>query len=169
MAEAPAKEGSKLKSIILIAIIVVLLLVIAVGATLFFTGALSHDKAAQDKAAGKPAGEKTVEPQKPPLYLSITPALVVNFQNPQQARFLQVGIDVMARDQKILDAVKQNMPAIRNRLIILLSAQKYADINSPAGKEHLRKQTLQSINDALKESGAKEQVEQVYFTSFVMQ
>jgi len=168
MAEAQSQEAPKSKHLLLIVVIVVLLLVIAVGATLFFTGAFGHKNAASGKDASA-ATEAAAEVKKPPLYLSITPPLVVNFQNPQPARFLQVGIDVMARDKKILDEVKQNMPAIRNRLIILLSGQKYAQINSPEGKQTLRKQVLDSINEALDEAGVKEKVEKVYFTSFVMQ
>ena len=161
--EQPQKGGSKLKMIIIIAVVVVLLLVAGIGATLFFTGAFSKKGGTGANAA------HATEKKHPPIYFSIQPAMVVNFQNPTQARYLQVAIDVMARDPKVIEEVKTNMPAIRNRLIILLSAQHYKEISTPDGKQKLRKAVLDSINAVLKESGASGKVEQVYFTNFVMQ
>ncbi|WP_455385728.1 flagellar basal body-associated FliL family protein [Acidihalobacter prosperus] len=161
--EQPQKGGSKLKMIIIIAVVVVLLLVAGIGATLFFTGAFSKKGGTGANAA------HAVETKHPPIYFSIQPAMVVNFQNPTQARYLQVAIDVMARDPKVIEEVKTNMPAIRNRLIILLSAQHYDEISTPDGKQKLRKEVLDSINAVLKESGASGKIEQVYFTNFVMQ
>jgi flagellar FliL protein len=161
--EQPEKSGSNMKKIIIIAVVVVLLLVVGVGAALFFTGAFSKKGPANGNAA------HAAVVKKPPIYFSIQPAMVVNFQNPTQARYLQVAIDVMARDPKVIEEVKANMPAIRNRLIILLSAQQYNEISTPTGKQKLRKDVLDSINAVLKGSGASGQIEQVYFTNFVMQ
>lgn len=162
--EQPQKGGSKLKMIIIIAVVVVLLLVAGIGAALFFTGAFSAKKGGGGANAAHAAVAKH-----PPIYFSIQPAMVVNFQNPTQARYLQVAIDVMARDPKVIKEVKNNMPAIRNRLIILLSAQHYDRISTPDGKQKLRKEVRDSINAVLKEAGASGQIEQVYFTNFVMQ
>jgi flagellar protein FliL len=161
--EQPQKGGSKLKMIIIIAVVVVLLLVAGVGATLFFTGAFS-----KKGGAGADTAHAT-QAKHPPIYFSIQPAMVVNFQNPTKARYLQVAIDVMAREPKVIEEVKTNMPAIRNRLIILLSGQSYEDISTAQGKEKLRKEVLDSINKVLKEAGAHGEIEQVYFTNFVMQ
>ncbi|AOV16637.1 hypothetical protein BJI67_05765 [Acidihalobacter aeolianus] len=163
MAEAaqPAQGGSKTKLIIIISVVVLLVLGLGIGATLYLTGVFSHKK------AGAHATESV--PKKPAIYLSIEPALVVNLGPDQPVRFLQVGIDVMARSHKIIDAVKQNMPAVRNRLISLLSGQKYAVVSTQAGKEALRKQVLENINEVLKANGETKPVEQVYFTNFVMQ
>ena len=162
--DKPEKSGSKLKMIIIIAVIVVLLLAIGIGATLFLTGAFSK----KSGAAGKTPHAAVVKKHKP-VYFAIKPALVVNFQNPTQARYLQVSIDLMTRDPKLVEELKTNMPAIRNRLIILLSAQKYAQISTAAGKQKLRKEVLASINDVLKQANAGGKVEKVYFTNFVMQ
>ncbi|OBS09816.1 flagellar basal body-associated FliL family protein [Acidihalobacter prosperus] len=160
----PAKSGSKVKLIVIVSVVVVLVLGLGIGATLFFTGAFSS-KAHK----GETAQAEAPAPKKPAIYLSIEPAMVVNLGPDQPVRFLQLGIDVMARDQKAIDAVKENMPAVRNRLISLLSGQKYAVVSTPEGKEALRKQVLASINAVLKDSGDKHLIEQVYFTNFVMQ
>lgn len=162
--DKPEKGGSKLKKIIIIAVIVLLLLVIGIGAALFVTGALSKKNA----TAGQ-ASHAAVVKKHPPVYFSIKPALVVNFQDPTRARYLQVSIDVMTRDPKVVGELKTNMPAIRNRLIILLSAQKYAQISTAAGKQKLRKEVLASINDVLKQANASGKANKVYFTNFVMQ
>ncbi|AOU98463.1 hypothetical protein BI364_11305 [Acidihalobacter yilgarnensis] len=160
----PAKGGSKTKLIVIISVIVLLVLGLGIGATLFLTGAFSHKADKADKAH-----TEAPAPKKPAIYMSIEPALVVNLGPDQPVRFLQIGIDVMAREQKVIDAVKENMPAIRNRLISLLSGQKYAVVSTPDGKETLRKQVLASINEVLKAAGDQHLVEQVYFTNFVMQ
>ncbi|WP_232225013.1 flagellar basal body-associated FliL family protein [Acidihalobacter ferrooxydans] len=151
-----------MKLIIIASVAAVVLLIAAVGATLFLTGALN-------KKSASAATHETAPPLKPPVYFSITPPLVVNFQHPTQARFLQVGIDVMARDPHVIEELKTNMPAIRNRLIILLSAQSYNELSTPAGKEKLRKEVLDSINTELKKAGVHGHVDNVYFTNFVMQ
>ncbi len=166
MAKGAAKKeesgGSKMKIIIIAAVGISVLLVAAVGGTLFMTGALTKKSASSATQAAAPV-------QAPPVYFSIKPPLVVNFQHPTQARFLQIGIDVMARDPHVIEAVKANMPAIRNRLIILLSAQSYDQISTPAGKEKLRKEVLASINEELHKAGVHGKVADVYFTNFVMQ
>lgn len=174
--DKPEKSGSRLRTIILIVVIVVLLLVIAVGATIFFLGGLSRH------SHGKSHHGHTTVVKPPPIYFAIKPAMIVNFQNPTKARYLQVGIDVMTRDKKVIKSIKADMPAIRNRLIILLSDQKYAQISTPAGKEKLRLEVRKSINSVLKKNSnnskekgsdhsksTADKVDKIYFTKFVMQ
>ena len=136
---------------------------VGLGATLFLTHAFSHPPAKSHAAAAqKPSG--------PPLYLALDPAFVVNFQADQLVRFLQVSIEVMSRDQKTLDLLKNNDPVLRNDLLILLGNQKYSVISTPAGKEQLRAEALAAIRKDLAQAGGDpNKLEAVYFTSFVMQ
>jgi flagellar FliL protein len=76
----------------------------------------------------------------------------------------------MTRDQGTADLVKQHDPVIRNDLLLLLSNQTYETISSREGKENLRAEALQVVAKAIEaEGGEGEKVEQLYFTSFVMQ
>lgn len=147
---------------------IVLLLLVAVGgsiaAVLYITGAKADASAAKTAAAADQALRK-------PLYLSLDPPLVVNFQHHGQVSYLQAGIDVMSRSQSVLDQIKANMPVVRNDLILLLSNQQYDTLTTREGKEKLRREALQVVRDVLAKAtgGDGSGVEQIYFTAFVMQ
>ena len=158
-AEAPGKGRRRVPRLIII--VGVAVLVIGLGAAFFLTRSPSagHAKTA---TAHDPAG--------PPLYLALDPPFVVNFQADQLVRFLQVSVEVMSRDPKTLELLKDNDPLLRNDLLILLANQKYSVIATPAGKEQLRLDALAAIRkDLAQEGGDPKRVEAVYFTSFVMQ
>lgn len=142
-------------------IIGAVLLIGGVGAAFVLTRSspASHAKAAAPK---KPVG--------PPLYLALDPPFVVNFQADQLVRFLQVSVEVMSRDPKTLEVLKDNDPVVRNDLLILLANQKYSALATSAGKEQLRVDALAAIRKDLAQSGGDPKLlEAVYFTSFVMQ
>ena len=160
-AGAAASTAGKRRIPWLIIIIGAVLVVGGIGAALVLTHSSkpAHSKAA---SAAKPSG--------PPLYLALDPPFVVNFQADQLVRFLQVSIEVMSRDPKTVDLVKNNDPLVRNDLLILLANQKYSAISTPAGKEQLRTDSLAVIRkDVAQAGGDPKLVEAVYFTSFVMQ
>lgn len=95
---------------------------------------------------------------------------MVNFQADQLVRFLQVTVEVMSRDQKTLDLLKNNDPVVRNDLLMLFGNQQYTVLATPAGKEQLRASALAAIRkDVAQAGGDPKRVEAVYFTSFVMQ
>ena len=126
-----------------------------------------------EASAPAPAGEATAEagPHKAaPLYYKFDPAFVVNFGSPGNVRYLQIMIEAMSRDAKIMDELKVVEPAIRNDLMLLFSSQQYEDLLTQDGKEKLRKATLDSVRKALAaEGGNPEALENVYFTSLVIQ
>lgn len=146
----------------LIIIIGAVLAVGGIGAALVLTHSSSKTTHSKAAAAPKPSG--------PPLYLALDPPFVVNFQADQLVRFLQVSVEVMSRDPKTVDLLKNNDPLVRNDLLILLANQKYSVISTPAGKEQLRTDSLAVIRkDVAQAGGDPKLVEAVYFTSFVMQ
>jgi flagellar FliL protein len=148
----------------LIVSIAVALLAVAGGAALVLTHAFDRSRAgaAHAAAAGKPVG--------PPLYLALDPPFVVNFQADQLVRFLQVSVELMSRDPKTLELLKDNDPVVRNDLLILFANQKYSVLATPAGKEQLRADALTAARRDLAQAGGDpNKLEAVYFTSFVMQ
>jgi flagellar protein FliL len=139
------------------------LLIAGVGAALYLTHAFGGAAASHSRAADK-------KPQGPPLYLALDPPFVVNFQADQIVRFLQVSMQVMSRDPKTLELLKDNDPVVRNDLLILFANQQYSVLATPAGKEQLRTNALAAIRKDLAQAGGDpSRVEAVYFTSFVMQ
>ncbi len=105
----------------------------------------------------------------PALYFELRPAFVVNLSGPDSSRFLQVEVDLMARDQAVLNAIQAHNPAIRNALLLLFGSQRAADLQTREGKEALQRNVLDSINDILASREEGLAVEEIYFSSFVMQ
>jgi flagellar FliL protein len=123
------------------------------------------------KPEPKPAAEehKAEGSGKPAQYYSFDPPLVVNFDDSQAVRFLQLQIDVMARDEKVIEAVKQNSPAIRNNLLMLMNNRDYKTLMTREGKEGLRQECLKEVQRILKKETGAPGVEDLYFSSFVVQ
>lgn len=102
-------------------------------------------------------------------YMALDPAFVVNLEDPDDARYLQVEIQVMTRESVALDLVKAHMPRIRNSLILLFGQQKTSDLATREGKEKLQAAALAEIQKVMQVETGKPVVEAAYFTSFVMQ
>ncbi|MBM7126299.1 flagellar basal body-associated FliL family protein [Dyella flava] len=106
---------------------------------------------------------------KPELYLPLDPAFVVNFQDQDSTRYLQVGVTVMTHDQNAVQAMKDSDPVIRNALVMLFSSQTYAGLSDTAGKKKLQAQALDAVRKIVSDKTGKPDVDALYFTSFVMQ
>jgi len=110
------------------------------------------------------------EPARPPLYVALDPPFVVNFEGEQLVRFLQVTVQVLTREPETQELLKVNDPVIRNDLLMLFANQKYEVVAQREGKEKLRMEALKSIKHVVETNGGKpDSIENVYFTSFVMQ
>jgi flagellar FliL protein len=164
---------SKSKLLIIIAIVVVLLGVSA-AATLALTGALSGGEAVVATADEGPSGGGVKQPREvsaraPLNYVPLDPPFVVNFSADSDIRFLQVTVEAGTRDPAVVERIKEHRPAIRNSLVMLFSSQDPYELNSREGKEKLRSETLGEIRKVLKNETGDAGVENVFFTSFVMQ
>ncbi len=155
--EGAAKKGKKLK-VIIIALLVLVLLGGGGFAYWFFAVHGKADSGA--KAAAK------VEPNLPPTYSVLDP-FTVNLRDPGVA--MQAGITLKVHDEKVDEAIKQRMPEIRDRILLILSSQQSADLMTAAGKENLGKQIAVAVNKILDVKDPKDGVTQVLFTSFIIQ
>jgi flagellar protein FliL len=123
-----------------------------------------------NKTHGKVVVAKAKEPLAPPLYVGLEPPFVVNFEGEQLVRFLQMSVQVMTRDPATVELLKANDPVVRNDLLLLFANQKYEVVATRAGKEKLRSDALTAIRHVVETGGGKpDHIEQIYFTSFVMQ
>jgi len=160
--DAPAPRKGKGKGM-LIALIAGAVILAAGGAGAWYLMSGPQAKSTDSKAQpAVPAG--------PALYVPLDPPFVTNFEADQVVRFLQITVQVMTHDPATAEMVKANDPLIRNDLLLLFGNQKYSEIATREGKEHLRAQALETVRRAVAGNGGKsERVEAVYFTSFVMQ
>lgn len=183
--KTPKKKGKLLK-IIVIVVSVLVLLGGTVGGTMYFTGAFTHDEgnaaaestdtadtannegdaASKDKKGKKGSKKKA---KSVPNYYAFDPAFIVNFVENNQIRYLQITMEIMTRDETVIEDIKTHMPVIRNNLVLVFSNQTYDTLSTAAGKQKMRDEALAEIQQILKNETGKAGVEAVYFTSFVMQ
>ncbi|RDS82080.1 flagellar basal body protein FliL [Dyella monticola] len=119
--------------------------------------------------SGKGSAAAAQAPKTPELFLPLDPAFVVNFQDQDSTRYLQVGVTVMTHDPVAVQAMKDSDPVIRNALVMLFSSQTYATLSDTAGKKKLQDQALDAVRKIVADKTGKPDVEALYFTSFVMQ
>ena len=160
-AEAAASTGSgKGKLLLIVGALVVVLA--GGGGAWFLLGGDNKERA--DVAA---ADEAPKVEQRDAAYLPLEKFLV-NFDHKGGIRYIQTDIQLMAYDPKVLERVERNMPAVRNRVIMLLSDQDFDALRTVAGKEALREDVLTAVNEVLKLTGP-DAVQEAFFTSFVLQ
>lgn len=152
----PGTDGRKNKKSLLI---IILIAVIAIGAgaggTWYVMNVLGDEESAQPK-------------EKPITFVDLD-IFTVNLQPEENNQYLQVGLTVKTRETPVVAAIPKQMPDIRNRILLLLSSMKAADIASIAGKQQLSQQIADEIKQSLGSAELQEDVLEVLFTSFVIQ
>lgn len=145
-------------------IIVALLVVGGSGAWFYFSS---------ENPAIEATSNKAIEARGESYYLALEPPFIVNFVYKDTLRYLQMTLSVMSHEPKILEQVSHHMPAIRHRLIMLISNKGFDELNGKENKEVLRDEMLFEIRNIIQAEQNKThnpgQVEAVYFTGYVMQ
>lgn len=159
-AAAPAAAGGNKKLIIIMAG-VVLLAVIGAGTAIALKSAGGDSKHAAAAQHEEPAHES--------VYINIKPEFVVNFRDKAgHSKFLKADLSVVTKDAEIEKAIEKHMPAIRNALVMLLSAQVYEDLLPSEGKEKLRADALAGVQAVMQAQLGKPGIEDLFFVNFVM-
>ncbi len=148
---APKKKSGLLK-------IVIALVVLAGGA------------AAAWYAMEKPAtANNAAAPQeKPPVFVTLE-SFTVNLQPDNGEQYLQVGLVLKVAESVTVDAVKLQMPEIRNRILLLLSSKKASEISTVAGKQQLSAEIMNEARQSIAPPKIQQGIINVFFTSFVIQ
>ena len=142
---SPAASGSKKKLFLLIGV-AVLLVAISVGGTI---GALKLMSPSDDEEAEDEEVAEEVVPLAPAIYFQMTPNFTINFNINGRQRFLQAEVTLMYRDPVLEPVLKLHMPAIRNGLVMLFSNKNFDELQTPEGKENLRKEAFDTIQGIL--------------------
>jgi flagellar FliL protein len=160
---APRKSKSKKGLLITIAAVIVL----AGGGAGVYFGFLRDTGDAHKTGAAKKEEPKV---RLPAQFVSMDPPFVVNFEPGSSSRFLQIAVELMTRNPEMVEFLKRNSPIIRNDLLLLFGNKRPEDVTTQEEKEALRAAALEAVRKIITEEGGKpEELEAVYFTSFVMQ
>ena len=164
--EAPAGGGSK-KLIIIILAVVLILGAAGGGAAWFFL----HGKAdAEEEAPAKKHKSSKKAASGPPEYVPVEP-FTVNLQ-PGEAgtdQYLQVAFTLQVGGLEEKENIKNNMAKVRSRMLLLLSSKRAADISTPDGKIQLAKEIVSQLKEPFEDRGTPQEIEDVLFTSFIIQ
>lgn len=160
-----------MKKIIIIGVAAVVILALGGGAAFYFLGGSKDEAMVEGEAATGEGSGETMEKVEldPPIYHALNPDFVIAFQNPKNVRFVKASIEVMVRDDNVIDDLKLHMPAVRDAVIMLFSTKTEDDLIMQEGKEKFRAEILKVIRDTLESLTGAPGVEAVYFSNFVMQ
>lgn len=146
--ENTAAKGSSKKKLFLFIGLAFLLVAISVGGTVAALKLMSPDSE-DDADAEEEEVVEEVEPLAPAIYFQMTPNFTINFNINGRQRFLQAEITLMYRDPALEPVLKLHMPAIRNGLVMLLSNKNFDELQTPEGKEILKKEAFDTVQGIL--------------------
>ncbi len=186
-AEAGSEEPKKKKPILLILGIVVLAIVLMVGVafgTLYFSGYYEKkaELAAMDKleeleaAATKakdeaPAKLKKEAPEATRFeknYFQIEKELMTNITGSKKVMVVQIAV-MTHYDSRVFDNIKKHEFALRSAMLDLMRQTTEAEATKPEFRKELAVKLKDIMNSLLEEYEDFGGVEEVMFTSFVMQ
>ena len=107
------------------------------------------------------------DPKKERFYAEVGEILVA-LPHRGSTRHLQLTVQLVGHDQDYMKTVENDVPAIRNGLLIFFNQQEFSKVESYEGREALRRETLQRVNEII---GAtpEDRVADVYFTAYITQ
>jgi flagellar FliL protein len=159
---APAGEAAAPKSkkkLMIFAIVGAVVLAGGGAGAWFFMSKGSGEHAAQGAAHEAP---------EPPVFMP-PETFTVNLQPDGEEQYLQVGLVVQVKDQAASDKMKQYMPQVRSRLLMLLSSKKAADILTMEGENKLGEEIIAQLKQPFAKGEEALAVTSVHFTDFIIQ
>ncbi len=159
---AEASSGGGKKKMILIIVGALVLVAGSITGTLMIVG-----------GSGETAEAKVEEPVEvdrgSASYVDLKPAFTVNLAPEDPVGFLQISMQVLTFDEDVAKELEKHKPLIRNNLVVLFGQQSSAELRAPDGKEKLQKTALKTVQSVIDKHGSGGEVDNVFFTSFVMQ
>lgn len=194
--EAEPKPKGKLKKLLIIGVGALALIGAGAGAGIYFGALSAHEAKPEDnfpklvlrsKGEAAPAeGEEgeaapkvgtvsvpndryKVDPRKYEItYYPISDAFTTNLAD--GSGFLQVGISLSTfYDGKVINNIKRQAVPIRSVVLMVLAEQDPALLSTSQGKQRLQRQLTAAINEVLRDKEGFGGIDNVYFTSLVIQ
>lgn len=105
-----------------------------------------------------------------PSYIDLNPPFTVNVGEPStQVSFAKVDVSLRMDDPIRQDRVMHHQPGIRDILVSSLSNQPLSRVQSSEGRETLRTETLEKVQEFLLQEEGEALVLDLLFTSFIVQ
>ena len=171
--EEASEEGSGGKrKLILLIVGAVLLLGLGIGGGVFVGTMMAEDSnSAENVVADEEEQEDSARKKKDDrhnIYITVG-KLLAAVEHEGSTRYIQAEVDLVGYEKTVMDDAQHNVPALRNRLLLLFASQNFDEVRTIAGRERLRVESLKAVNDVLELDPKGDRVEDVYFTAFVIQ
>lgn len=102
-------------------------------------------------------------------YVALDTPIIVNIFTRDTVHFLRVTAEFKLSKPELAGTLKAHLAAIRHDLILLLSEKRYFELTTVQGKTRLREEALTAVQQIMKEQTGESVVEEIYFTSLVLQ
>jgi flagellar FliL protein len=126
-ADRKAEKPPRSKKLLLISLIVLLLAGGGGGAAYVF---MSGEDSAEN-------GEAATAPEQPSIFVPLETFTVNLMPTEGIQQYLQTSLTLKLTSQTTADTVKMRMPELRNRILMILSAKRAAELLPAAGKQTL--------------------------------
>ena len=186
--EGEGKKKSPLVKIIIFAVAGIVVLAGTIVGTMFLTGFFDrkdiHEmekrlaeleaKANEGKEDDKEKGPQKVAKESPELtrfensYMELEKPLVSNLTGTRKV--IQVNLSIMTHyDERVFKNVKKHEPALRSAALDVMRQSTESDLGSPDFRKNLAAKIRDELNAVLTKYEDFGGIEEVFFTSFVIQ
>lgn len=116
-----------------------------------------------------PTGDKRADPAKfQPTYYPIEENFTANLRD--DGGFVQASVGVSTYyDERVIANLERHEMAVRSAILLKLTEQDAASLSTAPGKDALKGELRAAINDVLKAKEGFGGIDDVYFTSLVIQ
>lgn len=169
--EQQADGGAKKKKLLLFGGLGAGVIIIIAVVVWLFTGDGDTTATATDSSSDAAvAADTSAAPQVGnALYVGMPRAFVFIVPGDARERTVQIKVQLMVRGEDNEELTKRHIPLIEGTLHQVFSSSTAEELKTVEGKEKLRELALREVQSALEKVAGKGLVEQVLFTSMVMQ
>ncbi|MEK9713087.1 MAG: flagellar basal body-associated FliL family protein [Thalassolituus sp.] len=111
---------------------------------------------------GAPAGPQI-------QYIYFEPAFVVNYGSSGRIKYLRTDVALRVSSTDAAAKVSHHRPFLRDRLVMLFSAQESVILNTTQGREELRQIALRELRAAMSQLESMPYIDDLFFNNFVVQ
>jgi flagellar FliL protein len=167
---AAKPEGKKTTNLIIIGLFAFLITIIIAATFLVIILRNPSSGPAEKKVATKTAVKKKDQIG---VLIPITPDLIVNIKSAGGERYLKVSLvleiyTVKGKEKEakvVQDEITKRIPQIRDGVISILRAKTKEEIDEKEGKDLIRKEIINTVNNFL----ISGKIKNIYFQDFVIQ
>lgn len=116
-------------------------------------------------------GKEAVDPNKPVIsYFSLDPEIITNYITPNnEMGYVRIKIELMVNNAADLALVQKHEPLIRDTINDVLGQETVDHIRSLKGRDLIRKECQDKVNERLRKETGKTLVRDLIFTNYLYQ